>query len=207
MEAPTPEPAAMPPASSYPIQLDVVTPPTMERWRILQWFLAIPHFVVLYLLRIALEVVTVIAWFAILFTGEYPEGLFRFAVGVQRWEWRVTTYAYFLHERYPPFELESAGRDPADQPPLYAVADPPGPRNRVTTFFRLILVIPHLIVLSFLGIGAAVALIIAWFAVLFTGQWPEGLRNFVVGTGRWLYRVNGYFGLLTDEYPPFSLEP
>ena len=79
-------------------------------------------------------------------------------------------------------------------------------RNRVTVGFRLILVIPQLIVLAVLGIAAFVVWVIAFFAVLFTGRWPEGMRTFLVGVMRWYTRVEAYLGLLTDTYPPFSLE-
>jgi Domain of unknown function (DUF4389) len=76
-------------------------------------------------------------------------------------------------------------------------------RNRLTVGFRIILVIPQAIVLALLVV---VAWVIALFAVLFTGRWPEGLRSFVVGVMRWGTRVSAYFLLLTDKYPPFSLE-
>ena len=79
-------------------------------------------------------------------------------------------------------------------------------RNRLTVAFRIILVIPHVIVLVLLAIAAIVAVIIGLFAVLFTGRWPATLRDFVVGVLRWSTRVNAYFLLLTDEYPPFSLD-
>ena len=78
--------------------------------------------------------------------------------------------------------------------------------NRVTTFFRSILAIPHFVALFFVGIAASVAWVIGAFAVLFTGRWPEGLRRFVVGSMRWTLRVNAYTVLLTDDYPPFSLD-
>jgi hypothetical protein len=79
-------------------------------------------------------------------------------------------------------------------------------RNRLTVGFRIILVIPQAIVLALLVVAAVVAWVIALFAVLFTGRWPEGLRRFVVGVMRWGTRVGAYFLLLTDKYPPFSLE-
>jgi hypothetical protein len=79
-------------------------------------------------------------------------------------------------------------------------------RNRVTTFFRWILVIPHGVALLVVGIAASIAWFIAFFAVLFTGTWPDGLKNFVLGYLRWSLRVNAYALLLNDEYPPFSLD-
>jgi hypothetical protein len=77
-------------------------------------------------------------------------------------------------------------------------------RNRLTVGFRIILAIPQLIVLAVLGVAAFVAWVIGFFAVLFTGRWPEGLRTFVVGYMRWFTRVEAYVGLLTDAYPPFA---
>lgn len=79
-------------------------------------------------------------------------------------------------------------------------------RNRLTTFFRAILVIPHLVVLYVLHIVAAVIVLLAWFAALFTGRNPDGLRTFTIGVLRWQTRVQAYYALLTDEYPPFSLD-
>jgi hypothetical protein len=77
-------------------------------------------------------------------------------------------------------------------------------RSRLTTFFRLILAIPHIIFLYFYGLAAGVVVIIAWFALLFTGRYPQGMYDFVAGALRYSTRVYGYLWLLTDEYPPFS---
>jgi hypothetical protein len=78
--------------------------------------------------------------------------------------------------------------------------------SRLLIFVKWLLVIPHYFVLLFLSIGAYVVLIIDFFAVLFTGAWPEGLRNYPVGVLRWSYRVSAYTYLVTDQYPPFSLD-
>lgn len=78
--------------------------------------------------------------------------------------------------------------------------------SRLTTFFRLILVIPQAIVLNFVGIAASVVAFIAWWAILFTGNYPKGMFDFFVGYMRWSTRVNGYTYLLTDKYPPFTLD-
>jgi hypothetical protein len=195
-------------SSAYPATLTVESPEKIANWRpLVQWFLAIPHYVVLYALGIVSEVVAVIAWFAILFTGKLPEGL----AGVQalylRYTNRTMAYAGFLIEDYPPFAFGTTSADPGDYPRVRTDVVPAlEDRNRVTTFFRIILVIPHIVVLGLLGIVAWVAWIIALFAVLFTGSWPDGLRTFVLGYLRWSLRVNAYFLLLTDEYPPFSLD-
>lgn len=189
----------------YPVQAEVVTPPEIERWRVLQWFAAIPHFIVLYFLNIAAEIAAVIAWFAILFTGEYPPGIWDFVAGVQRWQWRVVTYAFFLHEKYPPFQLDSGQTDPATEPALFAVSKPVE-RNRLTCALRLIWAIPAVLVNGVILFVAEIVIVVGWFVVLFTGRWPEGMRKFVVGALRWNLRVYAYLYLLIDEYPPFSME-
>ena len=83
---------------------------------------------------------------------------------------------------------------------------PDATRNRLTVFFRLIWVIPAYVVVYFVGIAASVVLLLAWFIVLFTGKWPEGMREFCIGYFRWSIRVLAYAVLLTDVYPPFRLE-
>jgi hypothetical protein len=90
------------------LEIDPPDAEQLNRWLpLVKWFLAIPHFIVLFFLAIAVIVVTIIAWFAILFTGRYPEGMFRFVVGVMRWAYRVQAYALILTtDRYPPFSLD-----------------------------------------------------------------------------------------------------
>jgi len=192
----------------YPATLEVDRADRIANWRpIVQWLLAIPHFVILYVLGIVAEVVAIISWFAILITGRLPEGLATLQCLYLRYNNRVISYAAFMREEYPPFAFETVAPDPGTYPPVRTGFAPElENRNRLTVAFRIILVIPHLIVLTVLGIAAFVAGIIAFFAVLFTGRWPEGLRTFVVGVMRWGLRVNAYFYLLTDEYPPFSIE-
>jgi hypothetical protein len=79
--------------------------------------------------------------------------------------------------------------------------------SRLTSFFRAILVIPQMIVLYVLSIVACVVTFIAWWAILFTGKYPKGMWDFMVGYSRWSTRVSGYFMLMTDKYPPFSTNP
>jgi hypothetical protein len=192
----------------YPATLEVDRADRIANWRpIVQWLLAIPHFVILYVLGIVAEVVAIISWFAILITGRLPEGLATLQCLYLRYNNRVISYAAFMREEYPPFAFETVAPDPGTYPPVRTGFAPElENRNRLTVAFRIILVIPHLIVLAVLGLVAFVAGVIAFFAVLFTGQWPEGLRTFVVGVMRWSTRVNAYLYLLTDEYPPFSLD-
>lgn len=179
----------------------------MARWRpLVQWLLAIPHLIVLWALGFVSSAVGLVSWFAILFTGKLPEGL----AGVQsmylRYHNRVMAYQGFLLPGYPPFSFETDGRDPGtyDHEAVDIEPELEG-RNRLTTFFRWLLVIPHLVVLWVVGIAAFLAWIAAFFAVLFTGRWPEGLQHFVVGYLRWTLRVTAYSLLVTDKYPPFRL--
>ncbi len=187
-------------APGYPLRYDVEYPEKLSRWLIfVKWLLAIPHFIILWALIYAAEVVTFIAFFAILFTRRYPRGLFDFVVNVNRWSANVLAYTGLFRDEYPPFSWE---------PGQYAVTyevDYPDELNRWLPLIKWLLAIPHFIVLLFLFIAASVAWVIAWFAILFTKRFPRGLFNFIVGVVRWQYRVNAYAYLMRDEYPPFSL--
>jgi hypothetical protein len=201
-------PAVSPPSSpapSYPLQLDLEAPDKIARWRpLVHWLLAIPHFVVLYVLAIVQRVVFIISFFAILFTGAMPDGLFGFNAMVLRYQWRVSSYALFMREGYPEFAFPMEPTDPGTEPARVSVQ--PAPKlSRGLIFVKWLLAIPHYIVLIFLYIAVYVVVIIAFFAVIITGAWPEGMRTFVVGVQRWSSRVNMYILLMTDQYPPFSL--
>jgi Domain of unknown function (DUF4389) len=194
------------PAVGFPLQLELDAPDSIARWRpIVQWFLAIPHFVVLYVLALVQRVVFIISFFAILFTGKMPEGLFGFNAMVLRYQWRVVSYAWFMREDYPEFAFPTEAADPATEPARLSV-EPSAKLSRGLIFVKWLLAIPHYIALLVLGIAAYVVVIIAFFAVIFTGDWPAGMRNFVVGVMRWSSRVSAYILLMTDTYPPFSLE-
>lgn len=187
---------------SYPVRYDVAYPEHLSRWLIfVKWILAVPHYIIVYFLLLAFELITFIAFFAILFTKKYPEGLFKFGVGVRRWQANVNAYVGLLRDEYPPFSLD-AGQ--------YAVAyevDYPGELSRWLIFVKWLLIIPHIIVVALLGIVLLVVGLVAWFAILFTGRFPRSLFDFVVGVERWSERINGYVSLFTDEYPPFSMAP
>ena len=183
-------------------------PERIDNWRpIVQWLLVIPHFLILDGLQLVARAVAVIGWFAILFTGKLPEGLAKLLSLYVRYSNRAWAYAGFLREEYPPFAFETVPADPGTYPPVRTNFVPElEDRNRLTVAFRVILAIPQLLVLAVLGFVAFLVSIIAFFAVLFTGRWPEGLRMFFVGVMRWSTRVSAYLYLLTDEYPPFSLD-
>jgi hypothetical protein len=187
-------------APGYPLRYDVEYPEELSRWLIfVKWLLAIPHFIILYLLGIASSVVGFIAFFAILFTKRYPQGLFDFVVNVNRWGANVGAYYGLFRDEYPPFSW-----DPGQYAVTYEVDYPEG-LNRWLPLIKWLLAFPHYIVLLFLFIAVYFVYIIAWFAILFTKRYPRGLFDFVVGVNRWNYRVGAYTSLLRDEYPPFSL--
>lgn len=199
--------AGAPGAGGYPARLSVSDDNRIANWRALvHIFMAIPQLIVLYLLGIASQVVGLISWFVILFTGKMPAGLHNFQSMYLRYSNRTVGFMVLLTEEYPPFEFETTALDGSGHPIRSDFDHEAEGRNRVTVFFRMLMVIPHYIALMFVTIAASVVYLIAWFAVLFTGSMPTGMRDFLIGTGRWLTRVQAYFWLLTDEYPPFSLD-
>jgi hypothetical protein len=188
------------PDLSHPrLKYDVPYPEELSRWLIfVKWLLAIPQFIILVFLGFVLAITTFIAWFGILITGNYPEGLWSFAKTVLTWQARVGAYTGLMRDEYPPFST-------SDSYPVTFDLDYPEHLSRLMIFIKWLLVIPHLIVLYFLSIVASFITFIAFFAILFTKRYPESLFNFTVGYQRWSYRVQTYYMLMTDDYPPFTL--
>jgi hypothetical protein len=192
--------------TGYPIQVGIDAPDRIARWRpLVHWLLAIPLFIVLGVLGLVAEVCAFIGWFAVLFTGALPEGLGNFIAGYYRYAWRTNSYAMFLRERYPAIAPSLGYSDPGDDPTWFEV-ERPEELSRVSVLLRLIFVIPQLVALFFLSIALWVAMVVAFFVVLFTGRWPAGVRDFVIGASRWYLRVNAWFLLIADPYPPFALK-
>jgi Domain of unknown function (DUF4389) len=138
----------------------------------------------------------------ILFRQKYPRWWFDWNLELTRFSSRVALYGALLDDRYPSTDER--------QSLLLEIAYPDARTdlNRWLPLVKWLLAIPHYIALFFLGIAALVCVVIAWFAILFTGRYPRGLFDFVVGVGRWSVRVSAYAALLaTDRYPPFSLRP
>jgi len=144
-------------------------------------------------------VAAIIAWFAIVFTGSAPDGLTKLSAFYLRWRVRASAYIALLRDEYPPFG-DAAYVAELDLPAVV------GPRDRLTVAFRPILAIPHLLAIWAIGFAWAFTTIVAWFAILFTGRYPRALYDFATGALRWTTRVEAYLLLLTDEYPPFSLQ-
>ncbi len=198
--------------ASYPVSIrGELTEPPGRGWWLLKWLLAIPHYIILAFLWIAFVVVCIIAFFAILFTGKYPKGLFEFNTGVLRWSWRVGFYSYQAlgTDKYPPFSLKPDDDYPADLEIKY----PEKLSQGLVLVKWWLLAIPHYIVTAFFQGGwgrgnAGLASILAIFGavvLLFTGKYPEDIFKLVVGMNRWTFRVAAYASLMTDQYPPFRL--
>jgi hypothetical protein len=214
----------------YPVRLNGYLDPGLSRgmW-LIKWFLAIPHLIVLFFLWFALIVTTIVAWFAILFTASYPRSLFNFNVGVLRWSWRVSFYAFTAigTDRYPPFTLART-----DYPADFDVAYPEHLSRGLVLVKSWLLAIPHLLIVGVLagttrtwvesdddwsGSGARYAsggtfsligllTLIAGVTLLFTGRYLRSLFDLLLGLNRWVYRVTAYVALMRDEYPPFRLD-
>ena len=182
------------------LEYDVDYPERLSRLLIfIKWLLILPHAIVLLFLLIGLYVVTFVAWFAILFTGRYPRGMWGFTINTLRLTANQTAYVYLQRDEYPPF----GGTDPY---PVRFQLDYPARMSRLLIFVKWLLAIPHLVILYMIGIVASIAIFVAWFAILFTGRMPRGLHDFITGYTRWNYRALTYLLLLTDAYPPFTMD-
>ena len=193
-------------SDAYPVQLDLEAPLEVARWRpLVHWILVFPQWLVLYVLSMVLWVLGFVSWFAILFTGNIPEGMFDFMAMIFRYQWRTYSYVFFMRESYPPFDFTASNVDPGNDPARLSIARPER-LSRGLIFVKWLLIIPHFFALFFLGLGAFLVGIAGFFAVLFTGRWPEGMRSYLIGTMRWSLRASAYLYLMTDRYPPFSLQ-
>jgi hypothetical protein len=211
--------------SAYPLRLEGQLDAPLSRWLwLFKWLLLVPHFIVLVFLWIAFVALTVVAFFAILFTGRYPRGIFDFNVGVMRWSWRVCFYGYNAlgSDRYPPFALA----DVADYPAHLEVEYPQSLSRGLALVKWWLLALPHYLIVAVFAGGAAAGwnaanhdgtwtsaggligllVLIAGIVVLFTGRYPRSIFDFVMGMNRWVYRVVAYAALMTDAYPPFRLD-
>ncbi|WP_114423228.1 DUF4389 domain-containing protein [Nocardioides houyundeii] len=213
-------------SGQYPVRVDAVLDPGPSRWLwLVKWLLVLPHVFLLAFLWAAYLVLSVVALVAIVITGRYPRGIFEFNVGVMRWSWRVSYYAYSAlgTDRYPPFSLWER----ADYPAHLHVEYPARLSRGLALVKWWLLAIPHYLVLAIFtgsawtvaangdadgaqtagGVGLLGFLVfVAAVVLLFTGRYPSGVFDLVIGLNRWMLRVGAYTGLMTDEYPPFRLD-
>jgi hypothetical protein len=190
---------------SYPAGLGFDGPPEVQNWRpLVNWLLAIPHLLITYALQGLRRVLLLISFFAVLFTKNVPRPLFDVIVMTYRYGWRTSSFALWMRNAYPPFSFNLTSADDGIDPASVSV-EYPVELNRWMPLVKWLLAIPHYIVLVFLYIAVVVVLIISFFAVLFTGRFPAGMRSFIVKTAAWKLRVASYAGFLRDEYPPFAL--
>lgn len=214
------------PVGAYPLTIEGRLDQPLSRglW-LVKWLLAIPHFVVLAFLWVAFFLLTIVAFFAILFTGQYPRNVFDFNVGVMRWTWRVSFYSYSAlgTDQYPPFTLQDV-----DYPARLNVAYPQQLSRGLVLVKWWLLAIPHYIVVGLFTSGIVfwstdwiggewiletgggvigILVFIAGLILLFTARYPQGLFDLIMGLNRWVCRVMAYATLMRDEYPPFRLDP
>ena len=208
--------------ADYPIRVEAQLDPQLSRWMwLVKWFLAIPHYIVLAFLWAAFALLSVVAFFAILFTARYPRGIFDFNVGVLRWSWRVSYYAYGVlgTDRYPPFSL----REVEDYPAKLEIAYPERLSRGLVLVKWWLLALPHYLVVAILAGGSwwawrsddwqstgfgliGLLTLIAAVILMFTGSYPKPMFDLILGFNRWVLRVAAYAGLMTDQYPPFRLD-
>ncbi len=186
--------------ASFPVRFDVQYPETMSKVTFLKWFLGIPHLIIVGALNYVWGALSLVAFFAILFTGKYPEGLFNFNKGIMRWQSNATAYYDLLRDEYPPFSM-----DPGLYPVTFEI-DTPDNLQRWAPLYKWILAIPHFIIVGLLGFIASFVVIYGGIMVLVGGKYPEGAFKFVVGVQRWSLRVTTYAFFMHDQYPPFSLD-
>ncbi len=192
---------------SYPADLQLEAPLTVANWRpLVQWLLAIPHLIIANVLDNVANVLAFVSWFIIVFTGELPKGIADFQCMILRYEARAYSYALWLREDYPPFEFELSPTDPGTDPVRVELTPQLHDRNRLTVGLRIFWIIPIALFTALVCIAASIAVVVAFFAVLFTGRWPESIHRFVVDTARLALRVSAYGRLLVDDYPPFAID-
>ncbi|MGO4533713.1 DUF4389 domain-containing protein [Leifsonia sp. 2MCAF36] len=211
--------------SAYALVLEGEQSRRLSRWLwLVKWLLIIPHVIVLFFLWIAFLVLSVVAFFAILITGRYPRAIFDFNVGVLRWTWRVSYYSYSAlgTDRYPPFRLADDPNYPAR---LFIEYPRSLSRGLVLVKWWLLALPQYLIIGVFTGAAFAgysqirdgnawayssgligLLVCIAGFVLLFSGRYPRGVFDLIMGMNRWVYRVSAYASLMTDQYPPLRMD-
>lgn len=176
-----------------------------ERNRLTTFFrliVVIPWLILAYIYAIAGMVVVVLAWFAILFTGRFPEGMYNFVGGVLRFTQRVNGFMYLQTDAWPPFGL----KEEPGYPIRIGFAPPAAKQSRAKTLFRIILVLPLLFMSYLFSLLIQGITVVSWFAIVFRGYQPAAIHNALAYVMSWTTRVSAYSMLMRDEYPPIGDE-
>ena len=187
--------------NNYPVTFEMDYVPERSRLTtFFRWILAIPHFIMLYVYTIVFFVVLVIAWFALLFTARWPEGLYRFAGNYLRYATRVAGYIYLGVDQYPPF----SGSEDVDYPVRVTIAPPQASYSRPKVFFRGIYAILAMVIRYALGIVIGFVSFLSWFAIVITGRQPAGLQTALNFSLAYTTKADALIFLITETYPPFG---
>jgi hypothetical protein len=165
-----------------------------------RYLLAIPHFIVLSVWGFVAFFAVVIAWFAILFTGQYPKALYDFVHSLVRYAAAVSGYIYLLTDEYPPFSGDTGNY------PVQLILPPPPEvgYNRIKTLLRIILIIPPYIIAYAMGVVSGIGSFLAWIVIVVTGKQPKGLQDMIVLGLSYQQRFVPYYVLLTEDWPSFT---
>ncbi len=187
----------------YPVEFEADFNPAPNRWTtFFRIILIIPWLIVAYVYLIAAIFTHLFAWVSVVILGRYPQWLYNFNSGVVRYLVRFYAYAYLQTDEWPPFGI---GEDDA-YPIRVNVAPAAERQSRLKAFFRIVLVLPMLIVsyaINYIHLGAA---LVAWVTIVFRGYLPEGINTTLTFVNGFYARVFGYYALLTDAYPPIGIE-
>lgn len=187
--------------------LVIDSPYELARWRpLVNWVLVIPHMIILYVFQAVSRVAFLIYWLALIFTGRLIPGLYGVMAMYERYNARATGFLLGYSEHYAPFAFSGGPDDDDAYPPITLNLPTPPEEVKRSAALNLFLAIPHYLMMMIYAIGAIVVAIIGWFAVLFTGAWPEGMRDFLVRVSNYYYRIWSYVTMVeTDSYPAFGL--
>ena len=199
-QVPQIRPGSGPPSAPYPVITEFDRQEEYSRFMpIIKNLLLLPHWFVLFFIYIGAFFAIVGSWFAVLFTGKYPPGIHRFLTGTYRWTTRVSAYGFLMTDRYPPFSFDHDDAYPARFDIAYTEQI-----ARWRPLVHWLLAIPYAIVAGVLMMLAYVITIIAFFTILFTKNFPQGMFDFNVVAIRWQNRAAGYELWMTERYPPWE---
>lgn len=199
------------------VEAEFDAPLEVARWRVIgNPILAIPHLLILAVLLavcfcciyLLFVIDLLVGWLLFAMSARIPLGVYDFLEAMQRYEWRVVTFVFFLREKYPPFSFEASMIDPRDDPARISFLKEDllwNPAANLWSLIRIVMLVPQIIFGIPLAIGLCAAMIAAFFAVGVTGRWPPGLRRFVLRILFWAFRVNAWAFHLADGYPPFRI--